>query len=922
MSTLSLDDLKGSFKVGNKTYYYRSEYISDLDKVSLIIYYGKNKTCNLTYSNEYIYYTVKDYDKLNTVIKSLVDYRAYQLETQLLNNRQIGCTGYSSLYVIDQVSYLLTVTFTEGKVVKSIDNRRYGDMITSPTSDEDKSNLITASILELKEICNTTPISISESLDIGDCHFQLDVKYIKEPCSTEAYVKVYMDDNLYKESPITITSNDIINNIQNLKLTGEYNYKKLKESIKNIPVSTSEDFTVGRLGFRISTNLFKELLNGIVRYEVYCDDIKYADGIVDVTVSTLSTVAKDVKDYTDSIKDTLKRFITTIVPSNTTERFRTNGLYYILGREYIKSPGNSSLTLNILVDDDILTTKMFSLSFETLKSNSDSIVQQSDIELTTVKLLLDDNTLVNSSYLKSVNNFTYAIGIAYVKDAGTEVISLDITVDNRTFHSYSWDIKMSNLIPLIKSIKEYTETQISSLYSIIDQSPKDTNIDKFLVDNFEYTGGIAYSKSENNPSVTVKFYIQNKLKQTVNYNLYAETLQANMNSLKSKVNTRFENLKNTLYSIAPTVVTYNVDSCYFNITILYDKVESSNYVKVTPTLDGEPILEPVPITFSKTKSIFTNKGNELVNTIKNKLSTNTPRTNIGNYVVHGFTYYTGYKFTKTKNNKTVTITTLIDGVEVGESKAIDYDINDSSTLLDTAIAMYYKIRNKLDNDTPEDYSSVLSVHGFYFALGSTFLKNSNSKTVTIKTVLDGTVHKTTTFTNFSIYNVQALLDKAKLEEDNITDKLVNVPSNVQKIWSYDDRFFFLVDIEYEKDANSNEIRSKLMIDKEQHGEIIKSVFNINSISSIPNLITEEANSVEEKYRDIVPTNVRRMYSKNGYHFSVDSYFSKEAGSTNLLIKIVVTYLDKDQEDMTIILTTSLKNKLFKNVVNNIYMIGT
>ena len=931
MSTLTLDDLKGSFKTNNKKrYYYRSEYITELDKVILTVFYGTNKTCNSTYSIECIYYNQKTYDQLDTIMKGLVNHRKDQILSQLNNgSSRLLKNGYHNIYPIGDVVYLLTVTqiTTSTKITTymGIDNVGYGNDINKNKSEIDdiddyKNSVITSCMLEMKEVCNKTPISIHEPFTIGDCQFMLDLKYIKPPCSTAAYANVYMDENIYRESPITISADDIENNIENLRLSGQYGYKKLKEAIKSIPISTSETFSVGRLSFNITTNLFKEVLNGIVRYEVYCDGIKYADGIVDVTVSTLSTVANDIKDYTDGIIERLKKLITTVVPPNTSERFKTNNLSYILGVVYIKSPDNETVTVNITIDDDIYVTKLYSLSFETVKSNSDSIVQQVTRELNNVKQMLIDNTLANSTYVRSKNKFSYAISIQYLKDPGIESISLRILVDGRDYISYTHTISTEDLIANITSLKQYTQTQITNLNTIIDKSPKNTNKSKFLVDNFEYTGGIYYSKTEGNPSVTVKFYVQGKVKRTLNYNLYAENLQDNLNTLISDSKTKFETIKRSLYSIAPTTVSYNVGSCYFEISVIYDKLETSNYIMVTPRLDSEPILEPVAIEFSKTKSIFTNKGNELIETIKTKLNNNTPRTNIADYTVHGFTYYTGYKFTKSANNNDVTISTLIDSEVVGETKILPYDIENGNTLLDTAINMFYVIRNKLDNDTPEDYSNKLSVHGFYFALGSTFTKASNSKTVTVKTVLDGTVRATNNFGDFSIYNVQYLLNKAKSEEDKITDKLVHVPSNVQKIWSYDDRFFFLVDIEYEKDANSNEIRSKLMIDKELHGEIIKGIFNINSISSISNAITQEANRVEEYYGTIIPDAIRRMYSKNGYHFSVDCYFSKKAGSTNMLIKIVVTYLDKDQEDMTIILTTSLKNKLFKNVTNNIYMI--
>lgn len=933
MSTLTLDDLKGSFTTNNKKkYYYRAEYEIKLENVICTVYYGTNSTCNSTYSIESIGYTPDTYSYIDNVVKSIVLHRKDELLTQLNNSQtRLLKTGYNDIYKIGNVCYLLTVTQTTTttrlNTYMSIDNINYKSTISKTlTSSDDieelQKDIVSSCMLELKDVCNSTPIDIDELFSVDDCYFKLDVKHIKDPCDTKAFVKVYMDENLYKESQITISSNeDIANDIQNLKLTGNFNFNKLKEAINAIPVTNTEVYTIDNISFRIKTILFKKILDGIVRYEVQCDGTKYAEGIADLTVSTLSTVADDVKSNTDSIIETIKKFISAIVPKNNIERFRSNSLWYLLGYKYIKNPNDTTLTLYITIDGEIFFTKVLTLSFETLKTDSDNVISIKDTELESIKEIIRNNTLVDTSYLRSVNNFTYTISIQYVKDPGSEIISLEILVDGRVYHSYTYNINISTLSSNINSIKEYCNTRISNLYQILDQSPEDTKDDTFLIDNFEYTGGASYSKNEGNPSVIVKLYIQGKLKKTLTYNLYAEKLQSNMNTLKSGTNNNLTKLKNSLYSIAPTEETYNIDSCYFKIMITYDKTETSNYVKVTPTLDGEPIGDPVPIVFSKTKTTFTNKGNELISVIKDKLIANTPRTNIGNYTVNGFTYYTGYKFTKSANSSDVVISTLIDGVEVGESKTLEYTIDNGDVLLDTAIAMFYKIRDKLDKDTPKDYNKVMSIHGFYFALGSTFTKQANSNQVTIKTMMDGSLYKTTVFGSYSIYDVQSLLNKAESEENKIVDILVNVPSNIQKIWSYDNRFYFLVDIVFEKDPNSNEIRSKLLIDKELHGEVLKSIFSINNISSISTAILTEAEKVEEYYATIIPNSVRRLYSKNGYHFAVDSYFSKKAGSTQMLIKIVVTYLDKDVEDMTIILTTSLKSQLLKNVVNNNYTLN-
>ena len=318
--------------------------------------------------------------------------------------------------------------------------------------------------------------------------------------------------------------------------------------------------------------------------------------------------------------------------------------------------------------------------------------------------------------------------------------------------------------------------------------------DKNKVYIYSLVDGIQYQSI-----ISEAFYV-NKLSE------YESTGEAQLQVLKSLIDSM----------ITDTEEVYTIHGFSFNINTYYVKYKTTNYVKITVTLDGVKVKEGT-VRFNPNSIIdIKNKGEELANEVKNMLNT-CPADFSETYSPDEshFSFFIGGKYTKEAGDRRVYIYNVLDG-EILDDKVVTVNFNINK--INTIRADLTWLKSQLDQcptNYTEDYHITRENNkvNCHFYITREYSKLAGSKEVRTTILLDNDIYGNIDVRDFNVYYPTEAEDYANLAVGDLKDKLdtiiLNDINTVYKKYGFD----FNIEVYFTKAAGDKDVSVSYKIEK-------------------------------------------------------------------------------------------------------------
>ena len=821
--------------------------------------------------------------------------------------------NYSEIYEKNNFKYQININYAKGsdvnEVVTSVfvDGAPYG----APTREnfysplrafEDLDTQQKTIIANIKGLIDNSPEDTYEDYTMDGLSFRIETKYTKTTNTRIATVKTYLDGVTYKSSTHKVEIDTILEDLADVSNLGFKNISDLQASIAYSPADDIQEYAVDGLRFNVG-NKFSKMPGSVTAYfYTLCDDVKYYTGTQVINASTIETNLRSLKTAAEAkLNEMLEKV--NLCPSNDSEVFTVNGFKYDLGVQYIKSAGSKQATVKAVLDGVDYGTTLFNLTIDSIENDIKTMV--ASVEGSRNMLFnITKNSPANVERAYTVNGFKYNIGTTYVKNANDINVTISTFLDNSLYKVSQKTVSATQFTNDLNECITEAERVSYDLKQILNASPRDDHETPYMIDGFNYTVGAKFEKLVDSQNILVNIMLDGSVHNSYYDKVSAQSVATDIENVTITAQNAVAELKSTLRGIPSQVVTYSIKGFNFDLTVLYKKNEDYT-VSIVPYIDIIQYKDAEILEFDADNiEKYTDKGKDLIASMKNLINDLTPDNILESYGVHGFKFNLGVEFEKESGTLDTMLYTTLDGDRIGNPESVEFDITSVGKVATKANQVLTSLKNRL-NLTPADYSKIYTVSGFNFGVGSKFSKFAGSHDVRIITTLDGQDYGASSIKTFQIDNLNALLIEAETKESALKARLDTVPRDTTEKYTIK-RFNFNIGSAFNKEANSDIITTMVKLDGTQYSQYHQITFDIDNISSFSLYNDRVITELKARLFTAVPEDIHTTYSRNKFNFTIDAYFSKQENSDVIDIECTIDSADLNNTISTLSYTPEIK----------------
>lgn len=604
----------------------------------------------------------------NTIsdLSAVVTGKANELRRKLTN----ASPGNSSqILTYNGFKYLVSIVYTKNAGSKNaivkimIDDVKFDDytkLVDQSTIDNDmialvsKGDEIHASLLSL---INQSPVNKSYVHQVNGFNFTVGVNYEKAAGSQNVTIQVLLDERVYKSITRAIEAANIATNLNECVLNAGTYEQELKQILNTAPANSNRTvYTVDDIRYYLGSTFAKSATNTGVNVSILLDNNvveTYSENIV------AETVAADLERIKNGARTRVQNFRENLNGLKNTETVHAkNDLKFNLGIQYSKDLESGIFTISTKVDGVLYGTP-YTAQFN--KDNlSDYRIKASNLLQNVISVLntLPDN--ISNDY--AINGFNFKVGIAYVKEAGSGVVQVYTVLDGTRFEDPATvNFAMDN-IALI-SAKGISELEV--LTERLKNVPANySNI--FAVGGLEFRISTNFSKAAGSSNVIINTAVDGE-----NYgNPINKQFDINdIASITVDTASKEENIRDILRG-APqdTSEVFTIRRLNFNIEKLYQKAAGSKVVTTMVKMDGNQYEQAHQEEYNITNlGALTDYNDNLVESLKNKLTNSIPNDIHTTYTRNQFTFVVDIYFTKSVNSDVINVEYYIDSADLANT---------------------------------------------------------------------------------------------------------------------------------------------------------------------------------------------------------------------------------------------------------------
>ena len=827
-------------------------------------------------------------------------------------------TTTMELYQVNGFEYELSVQHVKSTAINKIvttafiDSIQYGEtteteFFEQSAADANLTTLTSTLLYEMKQKCANSPEDLSEIITVGNCQFSIETRYTKPQGVRMGYVRVYLDNELYTTETVGISASTIIDDLFTIKAIGQDKFRKLRDIIMGFPSDGSDTFTVSNMSFFLAFRMVKFANSMELQFRSTCDGIGYHEDIVLLSAQTIQDNIASIETLKSSEIQSMKQHLTGNLPLESGDIVSIGGLRFYVGCTYTKEAGKSTVLISGLRDGNVYSTSQLDSSIMTIDVDRADMIMIANNIKSAIRDEIESHPLINTTRNYVVNGFSYLIKTSYYKQDGDNNVSITVDLDGLTYYNSNNAIDLNGLGQSLDRFKDLAALTEQGLVNILDGSPSNNEYEDYVIDGFIYHITSTYSKRLNSHDVSITISIDGKAQASFTETIEAGTVAADITRIKSNVSSQIGVFKSDLSGIPTISDIFTQNGFNYNIRALFDKNIATGNIAISTTVDNKPYGNATVVPFIKEDiSRYRAEGQRLIDQVKASLTT--PVLNSFIYSAYDFFFDVSFEMTKMQDTDTVTVSTFLDGNDLGEPVILSFDIYNPDTILRDMEPVIENLRRRLAQ-VPTNASVNVTMNGFRFNIAHKYLKQKESDDVKIQILLDGSLYKELTET-YTIDDTDRLAVLVSIEEENLRNKLRQCPANYDETWTFG-TFSFYVEAIFTKQENSNVIRSVLKIDGTQYEETYVEQFDIGGIENIGSFLFGHIQAVKTRYESLIPADIHTTYSRNGYNFDVDITMSKQAGTDVVDITYTINSRDKNTESVTVTLQESMSE-----VINN------
>lgn len=858
-------------------------------------------------------FQLTDYTEAYSILDQLATTEIAALKAYLNTPDITLPANYSEIYEKNNFKYQVNINYAKGsdvnEVVTSVfvDGAPYG----APTREnfysplrafEDLDTQQKTIIANIKGLIDNSPEDTYEDYTVDGLSFRIETKYTKTTNTRIATVKTYLDGVTYKSSTHKVEIDTIFEDLADVSNLGFKNISDLQASIAVAPLDEIQEYAVDGLRFNVG-NKYSKMPGSVTAYfYTLCDDVKYYTGTQVINASTIETNLRSLKTAAEAkLNEMLEKV--NLCPANDSEVFTVNGFKYDLGVQYIKSAGSKQATVKAVLDGVDYGTTLFNLTIDSIESDIKTMV--ASVEGSRNMLFnITKNSPANVERAYTVNGFKYNIGTTYVKNANDINVTISTFLDNSLYKVSQKTVSATQFTNDLNECIAEAERVSYDLKQILNTSPRDDHETPYMIDGFNYTVGAKFEKLVDSQNILVNIMLDGSVHNSYYDKVSAQSVATDIENVTVTAQNAVAELKSTLRGIPSQVVTYSIKGFNFDLTVLYKKNEDYT-VSIVPYIDIIQYKDAEILEFDADNiEKYTDKGKDLIASMKNLINDLTPDNILESYGVHGFKFNLGVEFEKESGTLDTMLYTTLDGDRIGNPESVEFDITSVGKVATKANQVLTSLKNRL-NLTPSDYSKIYTVSGFNFGVGSKFSKFAGSHDVRIITTLDGQDYGASSIKTFQIDNLNALLIEAETKESALKARLDTVPRDTTEKYTIK-RFNFNIGSAFNKEANSDIITTMVKLDGTQYSQYHQITFDIDNISSFSLYNDRVITELKARLFTAVPEDIHTTYSRNKFNFTIDAYFSKQENSDVIDIECTIDSADLNNTISTLSYTPEIK----------------
>lgn len=806
-------------------------------------------------------------------------------------------------------STVITTTYLDGLIYGApISISFYSPADAFDTLDVQQKDIIAT----IKGFIDNSPADTYEDYTVDGMSFRLETKYTKSTNANKAYVRTYLDGVLYRDRDHEVKIGTILTDLADVSELGFTDNSELRGIITTYsPLDKINEYAVGDLRFNVG-NRFSKMPGSVTAYfYTVCDEVKFYTGSQIVNGSTLQTNLESLTIASNNKLSDMQEKINQC-PTNDSEVFTVNGFKYDLGVQYSKSAGSKQATVKAVLDGVDYGTTLFNLTIDSIESDIATMVKS--VEGSRNMLFnITKNSPSNVDRAYTVNGFKYNIGTTYVKNANDTNVIINTFLDDSLYKVSQKSVSATEFTNDLNECINEAERVSYELKQILNASPRDDYETPYMIDGFNYTIGAKFEKilhededgtRISSQNVLVNIMLDGSVHSSYYDKISAQSVAIDIENVRITAQNAVAELKATLRGIPSQVITYSIKGFNFDLSVLYKKNEDYT-VSIIPYIDIIQYRDAEVLEFDADNiEKYTDKGKDLIASMKNLINDLTPDNIVETYGVHGFKFNLGVEFEKASGTLDTMLYTTLDGDRIGNPESVEFDITSIGKVSTKANQVLTSLKNRL-NLTPADYSKIYTVSGFNFGVGSKFSKFAGSHDVRIITTLDGQDYGASSIKTFQIDNLNALLIEAETKESALKARLDTVPRDTTEKYTIK-RFNFNIGSAFNKEANSDIITTMVKLDGTQYSQYHQITFDIDNISSFSLYNDRVITELKARLFTAVPEDIHTTYSRNKFNFTIDAYFSKQENSDVIDIECTIDSADLNNTISTLSYTPEIK----------------
>ena len=691
----------------------------------------------------------------------------------------------------------------------------------------------------------------------------------------------------------------------------------MKTACDKSPANSSETYTKNGLNFTIAKQYVKNAGNTTVTVKCLLDGTQYSTDTQAVTAANASNLTACTTKV-NALVTTLKNILNNS-PANTNETYSKGNMNFTVTKTYTKTAGNATATWVTKCDGIQYGTGTQTIGVSDPGANITTLSTTCTTSLDALKTAID-GCPTDASEVVTVNGFKYNLGTFFTKTAGTTKATGGAKLDGNIYGSTESTFSVSTWAANKTTLTTNANNHKASCRAIIDTSPANSAA-TYTVNGLSYNVATEYSKAAGNSTATIKTKLDNVQQKSQTQSVSVSDLANNIGACSTKARTDLDALKAILdQSPADYDQTqHTIDGFLYTAGATFTKAINSSNVTVKIYCDGE-VDETYTDTVgaaSTANDIAALKADALakVNTLVGGLQ-GLPADSV-NYTVNGFNFVLLSQYAKNYSTKKLTIHNFIDGVAYGTPYNVDFDRTAIATYAAEGLARIEAMKTAVAG-APANTTSLHSVNGFNFNVGTNFEKALGSTTVYVKTMLDGAQTGTSSVVTYDVSNVAAITSQAASDVAALKVALNASPANYANTHTKSG-FGWRTGVNFSKAADSNTVTLQTTLDGDDYGNAVTQTFDVTNITALSTKAAEMESALNTILTNVAPADTAENFTIRRFNFNIESCFVKTPGikTVTTMVKLDGTQYDTyHQEDFNVNTATSL-DTYNNNLINTL-----